>query len=240
MNLRFVVGKQGAEEAGKRGDVCIIVDVLRASSTIIAAFAGGIASIIPVLDASKLASDRIIIGENEGLKIPGCTYGNSPIELLHNHHPNQELYFISTNGTACILACANSNTMVLIGALMNANAVSKAAHHLAKFHHKNISIVLAGYHGQLEQDDLITGSLIYDKHLSDIPVIGDIQPVKINDLLNSLLNSKAGQRLSKLNYQDDIKFCAQVDFTDIVPIYNAKIGKIQLDPILENNTYSSG
>lgn len=226
VQIHFGVGKTGAEEAGRRGDICIVVDVLRASSTIIAAFVGGIESIIPKENTSTLTADQITIGEREGMKIPGCTYGNSPIELLENRHPHQELYFVSTNGTPCILSCSSENGIVLIGALLNASAVSAVAKNLAKEHHKNISIVLAGYHNQLEDDDLITGSFIYSKHLSRFPVIGEIQPVKISNGSTSLLNCKAAKRLSRLNYIDDIKFCSQIDYTNIVPIYEPKTGKI--------------
>ncbi|BCA95950.1 2-phosphosulfolactate phosphatase [Legionella antarctica] len=232
--IRFEIGPEGACQAAKRGDLCIIVDVLRASSSIIAAFMGGIKSIRlgdnSSFDVSKL---EITAGEQNCIKIDHLTYGNSPEDLLHNSHQGCELLFFSTNGIPSIKACTSYKVPVLIGAIINADTVGRLAKEIALRLNINISIVLAGYKGNLENDDLLTGSLIYNKQLQSFQLL-DTGLLYSDNLLDSLLTCPAGLRLSQLNLEKDIYFCAQEDITKIVPIYDEKIK--QLVPI----AYPSG
>lgn len=220
INIYFEVGVEGANKAGKRGDVCIIVDVLRASTSIIAAMMGGYQSIKLYSELVNIPESAIVAGEMGGKKAPGCHFGNSPVELMNNKNNYRELLLFSTNGTPCINACINDSTIVLVGAIVNANAVSATALKLAQQYQKDISIILAGYHGKLEDDDLLAGSIIYNKHLFPFSLVSSIQLIESNNIHHDLLNSTAGLRLVKIGHENDIAFCAQEDITDIVPAYN--------------------
>ncbi|WP_133137650.1 2-phosphosulfolactate phosphatase [Legionella rowbothamii] len=225
--IRFEVGAVGAHRAAERGDLCIIVDVLRASTSIIAAFMGGIKS-IHLGDNSSLevSSNEITAGEQNCVKIPHFTYGNSPEDLLHTTHKGRELHFFSTNGIPSVRACIAYNVPVLIGAIINVDEVGFLAKDIALNLNLNISIILAGYKGTLEQDDLLAGSLIYYKQLRSFQLLGEHSPVYSDNLLESLLTSPAGIRLSNLNLEKDIYFCAQENITKIVPIYDEKIQQL--------------
>lgn len=220
INIYFEVGINGAIKAGERGDVCIIVDVLRASTSIIAALMGGYQYIKLYSELINIPETAIVAGEIAGKKAPGCHFGNSPVELLDNKNKYRELLLFSSNGTPCINACINNSAIILVGAIVNASAVSETALMLAQRNNKNISIVLAGHHGELEDDDLLAGSIIYKKHLFPFSLISSIQPIESNNIHYDLLNSIAGLRLIKIGYEQDIKFCAQEDITNIVPTYN--------------------
>ncbi|MDR3504380.1 MAG: 2-phosphosulfolactate phosphatase [Legionella sp.] len=225
--VRFEVGATGAHRAAERGDLCIIVDVLRASTSIIAAFMGGIKSIHLGDNASfDVAADEITAGEQNCIKIPHFTYGNSPEDLLHTTHKGRELHFFSTNGIPSIKACISHKVPILIGAIINVDEVGLLAKDIALNLDLNISIILAGYKGTLEQDDLLAGSLIYYKQLRSFQIIGEENPVYSDNLLGSLLTSPAGIRLSNLNLEKDIYFCAQENITKIVPIYDEKIQQL--------------
>lgn len=221
--IRFEVGAAGAHRASERGDLCIIVDVLRASTSIIAAFMGGIKSIHLGDNASfDVDPNEITAGEQNCIKIPHFTYGNSPEDLLHTTHKGRELHFFSTNGIPSIKACIAHKVPVLIGAIINSDEVGLLSKDIALNLDLNISIILAGYKGTLEQDDLLAGSLIYYKQLRSFQVQGEQEPVYSDNLLESLLTSPAGIRLSNLNLEKDIYFGAQEDITKIVPIYDEK------------------
>jgi 2-phosphosulfolactate phosphatase len=225
--IRFEVGAAGAQRAAERGDLCIIVDVLRASTSIIAAFMGGIKSIRLGDNSSfEVAPNEITAGEQNCVKIPHFTYGNSPEDLLHTTHKGRELHFFSTNGIPSIKACITYGVPILIGAIINADEVGLLAKDIALNLDLNISIILAGYKGTLEQDDLLAGSLIYYKQLRSFQVLGEHSPVYSDNLLESLLTSPAGIRLSNLNLEKDIYFCAQENITKIVPIYDEKIQQL--------------
>lgn len=229
--VNFVVGPQGALEASKREDVCIVVDVLRASSSLIAAFMGNFLAI-------RLGDNRcydiepgvLAAGEWEGKKIDHFTYGNSPIALAQAAPDNAELMFFSTNGIPCIQACAEFKVPILIGAIINAQAVSRLAKEIASNKNKNISIVLAGFHGELEEDDLLAGSQIYRSGLQEYELISDYELLENKgDMGQKLLQSPAGRRLAKLNSTDDVLYCAQQDITTLVPVFCHKTQKIILN-----------
>lgn len=229
MDIYFEVGPRGARLAAKRGDVCIVVDLLRASTSITAAFMGGIKAIrLGDYPSYIMNKTDITAGEQEGKKITGFIYGNSPVELLNNHHQDQELLFFSTNGIPCINACIPHKAPILVGSLINADAVSFHAKQLSETLKKDISIILAGYHGVLEKDDLLAGSIIYHKRLSSFKLQGTIQPIQSTDIFKDLLMSPAGKRLIALEHKADIAFAAQEDISNLVACYN--LGSKKLEP----------
>lgn len=229
--IRFEVGAKGAKNAAERGDLCIVVDVLRASTSIIAALMGGIKSIgLGDNSSFEVNPNEITAGEQNCIKIPHFNYGNSPEDLLNTKHKGHELLFFSTNGIPSIKACITYKVPVLIGAIINADSVGLLAKEIALSLDINIAIILAGYKGSLEQDDLLAGSLIYCNQLDSFQVQGEVKPRYSDNLLESLLTSPAGIRLSNLNLEKDIYFCAQENLTKIVPIYDEKIQ--QLVPII--------
>lgn len=224
--VSFKVGPKGAAQAAEAHDLCIVVDLLRASSTIITALYKGIRSVKAVADLSK-CTGKATAGEIRGEKIPGLTYGNSPTELLKSSEIHKSLTLFTTNGTKCIDSSSEGASKLLIGSLINKTAVANIAYHFSQKLRKGISIILAGYHGKLEEDDLLAGSAIYSL-IPHAKLKGDIKPrlLKKQDSIKSLLkNSPAGKRLIEINQEEDILFCSQEDFTEIVPVYEKRDGQ---------------
>lgn len=215
----FEIGKAGAVTAATRNDICIVIDVLRASSTIITALQLGASYVQPITTLPKDYSG-LTAGEYKGKKQTGFNLGNSPTELLkhQNNLAGKPLLLSSTNGTSCITASAGSNNKVLIGALLNKTAVVRHAMQLATARQKNIAFILAGSHGNLEADDLIAGMAIAKLFTHTELIIPDwfsrFQPLPV-----SLSETVAAQRLNKLGYGDDVVYCSQEDTTDIVPCF---------------------
>lgn len=224
----FEIGSQGAHDSAERGDLCIIVDVLRASTSIIAAFMGGFSTVCLGNNAEidSVNSSAITAGERDGVRIAQFTFGNSPPALVDSSYKGQELLFFSTNGIPAIIRCTSYKVPILIGALINVSAVGVLARKIAHSLGINISIILAGYHGILEEDDLIAGSVIYQKELHHLAFTGTTQPKRYTDVSQSLINSASGKRLALLHARSDVLYCAQQDITSLVPIYNPRINKI--------------
>lgn len=115
---------------------CIVVDVIRATTTLCVLFERGCRSVLvapSVADARAARSDLaargmdiLLAGEAEGLPPPGFDYGNSPAEFARHAFHGREVIFATTNGTRAIRACAGSRA-ILAGALRNASAVTRAA-----------------------------------------------------------------------------------------------------------------
>ena len=138
-------------EAG-RAPTAIVVDVLRATSTIAQALASGYRRVLccaEVQEARDLRAslgEGVLAGERNAVAIPGFDLGNSPREFTE---PLEEtLILTTTNGTRAVLAAAASAETVLVGSLLNLEAVAEAARG-----GEDVEVVCAGLQGRFTIDD---------------------------------------------------------------------------------------
>lgn len=215
-NVFIELGPSGARMASDRGDVIVVVDALRATSTIIAAFAGGVVSVRPVATVVDCIGE-VTAGERGGVKVPQLDYDNSPLSFVTGEQRGKKLCLTTTNGTECLLGAAqNENAVVLAGALLNATAVAKAALALAQRRASNITIVVAGRNNQIAVEDQIAATQIA-LAIPGAEVRGNVSMVTADDYLIDFLNSDSGRNLSSLGRVQDVIFCAQKDVFSIVP-----------------------
>lgn len=151
------------------GGIAIIVDVLRASTTIVTALAAGAAFVKPVVEVEEARLLRnssgeswLLGGERGGVPIPGFDLGNSPAEYCRSVVDGRGIIMTTTNGTLAIERCLAAET-VLIGSFLNRNAVAKEAVLLASNRGIDaIHLVCAGTNGhETEEDFLGAGSIIH-------------------------------------------------------------------------------
>lgn len=216
-NVLIELGPSGARAASDRGDVIVVVDALRATSTIVAALAGGMASVRPVATVDECVGE-VTAGERGGHKVPHLDFDNSPLEFVSGGQRGKKLCLTTTNGAECLLSAAhNEQAVVLAGALLNATAVARAALTLAQRRACNISIVLAGRNNQLAVEDQIAATQIA-LAIPGAEVRGDVPMLTADDYLIDFLNSESGRNLSSLGRVQDVIFCAQKDAFAVVPI----------------------
>jgi phosphosulfolactate phosphohydrolase-like enzyme len=217
-SLRLENGVGGAYSAGSRGDIVIVVDALRSSSSIVTALAAGMRHVKPVVSALDCVGE-VTAGERGGKKIPQLQYDNSP--LLFRDTPEfkgKELVLTDSNGTECIHAAALGKSTVLIGCMLNARAVAAYALELAGKTGRNISLAMAGRNNQLAQEDLLSASEIAF-NLNDCELLGSLRLIYSDNTLRDFLESESGKNLSLIGMQNDVRFCAGRDIYSIVPIY---------------------
>jgi len=211
-------GIPGALAAASRKDVVIVVDAIRASTTIVTALAAGIRAVRPVSSTEECVGE-LTAGERGGTKIPGLMFDNSPLVFKsQDGFCGKELVLTTTNGTECIRTSSVGKSDVLIGSLINAKAVAERARDLARKNNQNITIVMAGRNNQLAIEDLISASEIV-ANLSDCSLKGYIRPVYRRDFTREFLESDSGKNLISLGKKDDVLFCAQKNIYDLVPEY---------------------
>ena len=225
-----VFGKQ--TDSQLQDTTVIVVDVLRATSSIISALNGGAIKVVPTVDAgdavalaSRLGARECVLGgERGGIKINGFELGNSPKEYLTRTVKNKTVIVSTTNGTGA-LHSVRSAEKVLIGAMINRTAAAKAA----ACDGNNILIVCAGTDGQPSADDLCTAGALIDA----ARMYADIRQGELTDmaiLCETLYNNWKGgsfdmsktfhySRLARLGFDEDLEFCFTPDSTDTVPIY---------------------
>ena len=154
-----------------------MIDVLRASTTIITALAHGATGVRPVLTVevaralaagfgagsdSGVLSGVLLGGERGGLRIDGFDLGNSPLEYSRARVAGRRIVITTTNGTAALDACTAASE-VLIGAIVNRAAVAARARELAVAHGTSIiHLVCAGTDGEVTEEDLLTAGAILD------------------------------------------------------------------------------
>jgi len=133
VRVELVAGAPGSETEGgwprdERRVAAVVIDVLRATTTLTVALAHGAARVIPVAGIEQAFARKarepsaLLCGERDGLKVPGFDLGNSPDEYREETVTGRTLVFASTNGSRAMLACAGCGVRRL-GAFVNATKV---------------------------------------------------------------------------------------------------------------------
>lgn len=233
-------------EKGYSKDLSIMVDALRASSTITIAL-DKFKEIYPVYtpeEAREIAEKKnaALAGERTGRTIEGFELGNSPGEMKGYDGKKDSLVLTTTNGVR-VLENMESE-IILIGSFINAKACAKVACELAREH---IELVMGGFERTFAIEDfLAAGEIMYwiqeelgkqnKLDIDDIDYYEEetgITEYALSAILASRnselveknsIKSKSGRRLSYLGYNDDVKLCVQKNISENVGIY--KDGKI--------------
>lgn len=201
----------------------VVVDILRATSSMTTAFAHGIESIYPVakLEDCRLmkAKGYLIAGERDGEKVADFDMGNSPFEYMAENLKGQRIAFTTTNGTQAIAKSIGAKE-IIIGAFLNLSAV---AEHLIKSNN-NILIVCAGWKGRVNLEDTVFAGALVEKlkdhftNACDAPLMArHLYNAAKDNMAKFLSESSHVRRLNKLNIHEDMEFCLTIDKYSIVP-----------------------
>lgn len=211
------VGVNGALLARQRGGVVILVDALRASATIVAALASGMAAVRPVANPEECVGE-VTAGERGGRKLPHLDHGNSPTELLRHDYAEKTLVLTSSNGVECLLTAATSDTRLLVGSTINRTAVARAATDLARREGRSITLLMAGRNNRPTVEDALAASEILHQ-MKGVRLHGDSLP-SAKALEAEFFASESGRNLVELGYSDDVQFCSRVDLYQVVPVFD--------------------
>ena len=205
------------DEDRRRDSVCVVIDVIRATTTIAAALASGAAGLRPVASVAEAAAlkavnpDRLLAGERHGLAPPGFDLGNSPAAFTREMVGGREVVLTTTNGTQALAACAGARAVVTCG-FVNLSATAEKLHKLGP----PWIVLCAGFEGEFGLDDAITAGALAESLGEDSPFCFLYRSVR-PDLAATLLGSQAGGELRKIGLQDDVGFCAAADSLAVVP-----------------------
>ncbi|OAS22960.1 2-phosphosulfolactate phosphatase [Paenibacillus oryzisoli] len=206
----------------------IVIDVLRATSTIITALMNGSRGVVPVdtvIKAKELAKeDDLLGGERYCKKIPGFDFGNSPLEYTREAVHGKRIILTTTNGTRGIQKAIKADR-VLAGAIINGRASALAAIELKR----DTVIVCAGTQDVFSLEDGICAGLILDE-IADL--LGEPHMIT-NDfglamrgcyleakshLFETILACSNGKKMKKSGFLADVELCSKMNLTDCVPV----------------------
>ncbi len=205
-----------------KGKIVVVVDIFRATSTMVAALAHGITEIKTFgdLEECRSMSDQgyLIAGEKDGLTAPGFEMGNSPVAYLAGDFAGRKLAMITTNGTQAIHKSAGAFE-ILIGAFPNLAATARYIQSLEK----DVLIHCAGWKGMFNlEDSLYAGALAKSLEATHEATEDGAIAMKAlfekegYNLKGFLSHASHAKRLQNHNIEADIDFCLTLDLYDLV------------------------
>jgi len=227
------------------GGAVVVIDVLRATTTIVHALAAGARAVVPCLEiadaralAEKLLSDRILLGgEREGVPIEGFDLGNSPEEYCSERVDGKTILLTTTNGTRALIHARQADE-ILVGAFVNASAVARRL-----FDREHIHILCSGTDGKISEDDVLLagmlveriqrqGGMVYQQNSQAItareiwmnsfatPQALGAEPLDPDRLAAELRKSLGAQNLLALGFDEDILTASEIDRFDLTPQFD--------------------
>ena len=213
-----------------RGKVAVIVDILRASSTIVTALGEGVTHVFPVATLAECTANGeqhncLTAAERDGLPAVGFDLGNSPFGFLDAAFPvrGRALTISTTNGTAALRRSLAAGAVV-VGSFLNLTAVAD----FSRQQGRDVLVVCAGWKGQFCLEDTVLGGALAERLASDFDVrSSDATLAALHlweqgkaDLSAYLLQSTHVRRLNSLEASKDFEFCLQIDsYATVLPIW---------------------
>jgi 2-phosphosulfolactate phosphatase len=236
--VRIDVHFNGSSTPGGQHDlhdrVVLVVDVLRASTSIAAALNNGARAVIPfegvddaIIKARSLERSEVLLaGERKMGPIPGFQLGNSPREFTADVVNGKTIVMTTTNGTAALAATSGASE-VIVGCFANYSVVLAWLRAAARGD-KSITIVCAGTNGRFALEDAIcAGRFVRGIARRGIqPALGDAASVAAiidrrmgGDLVAVLRDSEHGRALIEAGHAEDVAYCAAMNTNPVVPVY---------------------
>ncbi len=221
--------------ADKVPDCAIAIDVLRATTTIATALNAGAEAVQAFSDIEKLlqvseqwpTDKRLRAGERGGAAVSGCDMGNSPLDCTPERVQGRRLFISTTNGTRALQRVQDA-PIVLAAALVNRQAVVK---YVVAQQPETLWLLGSGWEGSFSLEDTVCAGAIahslleqlncpLDELAANDEVIGAIALYSQwkDQLLEMFHHASHGKRLLRLDCHEDLKYCAQTDILDVLPI----------------------
>jgi len=215
------------------GRLVLIVDVLRASTTVATALGNGAKTVIPLLGADDVImrskefsrSGVKLAGEQKMLPIPGFDLGNSPQDFTTEAVEGKTILITTTNGTRALLGVQGARDIV-IASYVNFTAVL-AMMKVAASSNTDIAIICGGEEGSFTLEDAACAG----RYVKAIPkraalVLNDAASASVviekkygDNIAKVFKESSHGQELESAGFGDDLAAAAEVDAYSVVPIY---------------------
>ena len=218
--------------------IVVIIDILRATSTITTAIHNGAKSVIPVdsvAECVKLGKQMEVIsaGERDGQVAEGLKYGNTPFQYTPEFIKGKTLVLTTTNGTRLLHMALGANAReIIIGAFCN---ISSVCDHLIG-QNKNVILACAGWKNRVNFEDTLFAGAVANRIRSHFQVNCDSTGMAENlflqadgDLFEYMKKNNASHyhRLMGFGHEEDIRYCLTNDNAPVLPVYsNGKLVKM--------------
>jgi 2-phosphosulfolactate phosphatase len=200
----------------------VVIDVLRATSTIVTALENGASGIVPVRDPDEAIAVMRRLGRERSLT--GFDLDNSPASYTRERVAGKTLILTTTNGTRALLEAARGNSTVYCAALINRAAIVERLVRAEG----DAFLMCAGSEGALSFEDTICAGAIvdalmrHDKHLAITDaarVAATVYAANAKKLTTAIASGTHARSLVEKGFASDVAACAKIDVSRCVPLY---------------------
>jgi 2-phosphosulfolactate phosphatase len=225
-DVRFTLPEAGFEDL--TGVTAVVVDVIRATTTLTTALSHGARAVLPAAsteDALRLAQslgreDTLLCGERKGLRIEGYDLGNSPLEYSRDVVEDKRLVMNTTNGTRALLAVEDAEAVLALS-ILNLSAVAAAVRDADR-----LLVQCAGREGAFALEDAVcAGHLLKRLEEAGVEIEAADGARAARVLADSfhldeafLASTRGGVTVAEVGLGADLEWCARLDSVDAVPV----------------------
>ncbi len=241
MKINVIFSPVSADELYFTGKTTVVIDILRATSTIVTALENGAKEIVPVgtvefavkVSGGMFGGQTLLGGERNTKKIEGFALGNSPFEYSEDIVSGKSIVLYTTNGTKSIVKAKFSENL-FICSFLNIGAV---AEHLVKLG-KDVEILCAGRSNNFSMEDSVcAGKLISEmEKLAEGIALTDSSRASVamsktfgKNILKMFKESEHGRILLENGFENDLKYCSKINISGAIPYFSENVLKLLPD-----------
>jgi len=231
MKLRVLFTPNNLEELYFTNRTSVVIDVLRATTTIVTALKNGAREVIPVatvdfamkVSGNNFGGMNLLGGERNTKMIEGFNLGNSPLEYKEEIVNGKTVILYTTNGTRAIVKAKFSENL-FICCFNNLTAV---ASHLVTLN-KDVEIICSGTNGFFSMEDVVCAGKLIAEMMKAMPDIQLYDSAKASltisksfgkSILKLLRETEHGKLLLENGFEDDLKYCSKLSNIDTIPYF---------------------
>ena len=236
VSVEFIA--KDAVRGAERGDLVVVVDVLRCSSSIVTALANGATDVTAVKSVSEARAlkrknpSHVLAGERGGLPPNGFELGNSPRDFSAKNVQVRSVVITTSSGTQAINNASGAR-VVLIGSFLNMSAVAEKALRMAAERGIGLTVAMSGKLGAFSLEDFLCAGGIVSRWDGEGLEFSDSAYASLlgyratsDNILSHVLRGTHAQELVELGLGEDVSLCCEVDRYAVVPVL--RDGKIVL------------
>ncbi len=205
--------------------IVVVIDILRATSSIVYGIDNGAKAIIPVAQVEDCLNyskhGYLLAAERNGSVVEGYNFGNSPFSYTKEQVAGKTVVLTTTNGTKALHMARSRAKQVVVGSFLNLHALSS----WLKTQPHDVLLLCAGWKDQFNlEDTLFAGAVVSEiresfTEFDDSGVAAeDLYRVAKDDLRTYISKSSHSHRLAALNIERDVQFCLQLNICEAIPV----------------------
>ncbi len=210
--------------------IVVVIDILRATSSITYGIENGAEAIIPVMNVEDCLAyadqGYLLAAERNGEVVEGYDFGNSPFSYTAEKVAGKTIVLTTTNGTKAMHLAQERAYQVIVGSFLNLSAICD----YLKKENKDVLLLCAGWKDNFNLEDTLFAGAVVEQLQGDFTVGDDSSVAALDmyqlakgDLRGYLQKSSHNHRLIKLNIEEDVRFCLKIDVCKAIPVLQGEI-----------------